>query len=168
MLYIVINSVCLSFHYEAGFSGDIMWCDGSCMRAFHCGVEKAAQEDSTTDCDDSADETEVSHSQSQLQPFHCNPLGMPPDLYQRLKDTKDTFHCPNCLTGVHQCFFCKQEGVVEAHAADHANAPFAKSIVFRYTRLLCKASWPCANPSQLVCTWPQHCAFPDRCICVWQ
>ena len=151
MLYIVINSVCLSFHYEAGFSGDIMWCDGSCMRAFHCGVEKAAQEDSMTDSDDSADEAEVSHSQPQLQPFHCNPLGMPLDLYQRLKDTKDTFHCPNCLTGVHQCFFCKEEGVVEAHAADPANAPFAKSIVFRCTRLLCKASWPCANPSQLAC-----------------
>ena len=73
MLYIVINSVCLSFHYEAGFSGDIMWCDGSCMRAFHCGVEKAAQEDSMTDSDDSADEAEVSHSQPQLHPFqeHC-------------------------------------------------------------------------------------------------
>ncbi|DBA75188.1 TPA: hypothetical protein ACH3X1_010495 [Trebouxia sp. C0004] len=111
--------------------GDIMWCDGSCMRAFHCGVEKAAQEDTMTDSDDSADEAEVSHPQSQLQPFHCNPLGMPPDLYQRLKDTKDMFHCPNCLTGVHQCFFCKEEGVVEAHVADPANAPFAKSIVFR-------------------------------------
>lgn len=108
-----------------------MWCDGSCMRAFHCGVEKTAQEDSMTDCDDSADEAKVSHSQSQLQPFHCNPLSMPLDLYQRLKDTKDTFHCPNCLTGVHQCFFCKQEGVVEAHAADPANAPFANSVVFR-------------------------------------
>ena len=111
-----------------------MWCDGSCMRAFHCGVEKVGKEDEA-DSVDSADEADVTDAQQQLQPFHCNPLNMPLDLYQRLKDTKDTLHCPNCLTGVHQCFMCKKEGVVEAHAADPANAPFANNLVFRYKRL---------------------------------
>ncbi len=104
-----------------------MWCDGSCMRAFHCGVEKVAANDDKPESDNEADEADASHSQPELQPFHCNPLHMPLDLYQRLKDTKDTFHCPNCLTGVHQCFKCKQEGVVQAHATDPANTHFANT-----------------------------------------
>lgn len=106
-----------------------MWCDGSCMRAFHCGM--ASSEDDTPGSDDEGSEAAVSISQPQLQPVHCNPLQMPLDLYQRLKDTKDMFYCPNCLTGVHQCFKCKEEGVVEARAADPEIEKFAKRLVFR-------------------------------------
>lgn len=109
--------------------GDIMFCDGSCMRAFHCGVERLSNDKS--DSDKEGDAPAASHSPTKMQQFHCNPLGMPLDLYQHLKDTKDTFHCPNCLAGVHQCFKCKQEGVVEAHAADPHNARFANQLVFR-------------------------------------
>lgn len=118
-------------------TGDIMFCDGSCMRAFHCGVEKIVpdpQPDASSNSSDSDKEVEESaprSSPTKLQEFHCNPLDMPLDLYQHLKDTKDTFHCPNCLAGVHQCFKCKQEGVVEAHAADQHNTRFANQLVFR-------------------------------------
>ena len=108
-------------------AGAIMFCDGSCMRAFHCGVELAAPDDSDVE----ADEQLPIHSTTKLRKLDCNPLDMPLDLYKHLKDTKDTFHCPNCLAGVHQCFKCKQEGVVEAHAADAHNACFAKQLVFR-------------------------------------
>lgn len=107
-----------------------MFCDGSCMRAFHCDMEKVASDDSTSDSEQD-DESAPDHSPTKLRAFHCNPLDMPGDLYQHLKDTKDTFHCPNCLAGVHQCFKCKQEGVVEAHVADPLNARFAKELVFR-------------------------------------
>ena len=111
-------------------TGTIMFCDGSCMRAFHCGVEKLLHE-STSDGDEEAHERDPPDSPTKLQAFSCNPLDMPLDLYQHLKDTKDTFHCPNCLAGVHQCFKCKLEGVVETHAADPHNASFANQVVYR-------------------------------------
>ena len=111
-------------------TGTIMFCDGSCMRAFHCGVERLLHE-STSDDDEKAHEQEPPDSPTKLQAFSCNPLDMPLDLYQHLKDTKDSFHCPNCLAGVHQCFKCKLEGVVETHAADPHNASFAKQVVYR-------------------------------------
>ena len=98
------------------------------MRAFHCGVEDAAQDNDDSASDADAD---AAVSKPRLQYFACNPLDMPQDLYRRLKDTKDTLHCPNCLTGVHQCFKCKQEGVVSAHAAEPANIRFADRLVFR-------------------------------------
>lgn len=107
-----------------------MFCDGSCMRAFHCGVEKL-QHDSMSDSDMECHEPASADSPTKLQQFPCNPLDMPLDLYQHLKDTKDTFHCPNCLAGVHQCFKCKLEGVVEAHAADPHNTRFANQLVYR-------------------------------------
>ncbi|KAL3133843.1 hypothetical protein ABBQ32_008313 [Trebouxia sp. C0010 RCD-2024] len=109
-------------------AGDIMFCDGSCMRAFHCGIERLLGDSAS---DSEGDALAASPSCRRLREFRCNPLGMPLDLYQHLKDTKDTFHCPNCLAGVHQCFKCKQEGVVEAHAANPHNARFANEPVFR-------------------------------------
>lgn len=111
-------------------TGTIMFCDGSCMRAFHCGVERLLH-DSTSDKDEEAHEQEPPDSPTKLQAFSCNPLDMPLDLYQHLKDTKDTFHCPNCLAGVHQCFKCKLEGVVETHAADPHTASVASQVVYR-------------------------------------
>lgn len=99
------------------------------MRAFHCGIERLLGDSAS---DSEVDASAASPSSRRLREFRCNPLGMPLDLYQHLKDTKDTFHCPNCLAGVHQCFKCKQEGVVEAHATDPNNARFANEPVFRY------------------------------------
>ena len=128
-------------------TGDIMFCDGSCMRAFHCGVEKVALNDCTSGSDQD-DESAPDHTRTKLQAFHCNPLDMPLDLYWHLKDTKDTFHCPNCLAGVHQCFKCKQEGVVETHAADSLNARFAKELVFR-----CNTHLTCFLLVSFNCSW---------------
>ena len=90
-----------------------MLCDGPCMRAFHCGVTMSNNDDEP------------------LGKISCNPLGMPTDLYLRLKDTKDILHCPNCLTGVHQCFACKQEGVVSTHSEIAGNSQFAAKHVYR-------------------------------------
>ena len=112
-------------------TGTVMFCDGSCMRAFHCGVERL-QHDSSSDSDMESHDPALADCPTKLQQFPCNPLDMPLDLYQHLKDTKDTFHCPNCLAGVHQCFKCKLEGVVEAHAADPHNTRFANQLVYRY------------------------------------
>lgn len=107
--------------------GDIMFCDGSCMRAVHCGVQHVAPDADGSNSDDS----DASEQKLQLVPSECNPLRMPLDLYQHLKDTKDVFHCPNCLTGVHQCFKCKKEGVEAAHQADPKNRIFAERLVVR-------------------------------------
>ena len=104
-----------------------MFCDGSCMRAVHCGVQHIAPDADGSNSDDS----DVSEQELQLVPSECNPLRMPLDLYQHLKDTKDVFHCPNCLTGVHQCFKCKKEGVEAAHQADPKNRIFAERLVVR-------------------------------------
>ena len=100
------------------------------MRAFHCGVEVTTSSDDG-DCD-SADDS--------LSDFHCNPLGMPRDLYLKLKDTKDILHCPNCLVGVHQCFGCKEEGVVDYNSKDAKNFQFATKLVFRYVGSMYKVS----------------------------
>ena len=98
-------------------AGDLMSCEGSCMRAFHFGVEA----DEGIFADDA-----------------CNPIAMPTDLAQRLsvslldgafneavrscklrqydrcnvhlQGSSDPFICPNCLSSVHQCFSCKKEG----------------------------------------------------------
>ena len=102
------------------------------MRAVHCGVQHVHPSENGSDLDDDQDDGEIGHQQqSKLVASECNPLNMPLDLYQQLKDTKDVFHCPNCLTGVHQCFKCKKEGVEAAHAADPGNKIFANRAVVR-------------------------------------
>lgn len=37
-------------------------------------------------------------------------LQMPEDLYSTLSAGNDSFICPNCLAGVHQCFTCGHYG----------------------------------------------------------
>lgn len=108
-----------------------MFCDGPCMRAFHCGVQLSAASDSS----EQTSSDQHSSLEEELSDFHCNPLHMPRDLYLKLRDTKDILHCPNCLTGIHQCFKCKREGAAEGHSIAANNKQFAAKLVFRYVRM---------------------------------
>ena len=73
--------------------GVIIYCDGTCMRAFHAG----------------ADDREGARTHA---PDICNPLACPEDLFDVLDDKQmdESFQCPNCLAAEHQCFVCKLEG----------------------------------------------------------
>ena len=75
------------------------------MRSFHCGTDEHPQ---------------------------CNPMQIPRDVYTHLKNTQDVFLCPNCLTGVHQCFKCKKEGVVIGHDFDAVHPEFPAKAVYRF------------------------------------
>ena len=143
-------------------AGSIMFCDGPCMRAFHCGVEVTASSD-----DGHGDSAEES-----LSDFDCNPLGMPRDLYLKLKDTKDILHCPNCLVGVHQCFKCKEEGVVEYHSKDAKAFQFSTKLVFRWAglvdethKLSCHQLTPYQLLSRDVLTAGAYFSAPGACCC---
>ncbi|KAK9814428.1 hypothetical protein WJX72_005780 [[Myrmecia] bisecta] len=68
--------------------GDIIQCDGMCMRSFHMAV--------TGDNDTKG---------------ACNPMHVPADLYGKLVKDDDPFLCPNCLAKCHQCFVCGKEGL---------------------------------------------------------
>ena len=116
----------------------MMNCDGPCMRSFHCGVQILDKAESPAD-----DASQPDESEETLAPHDCNPLGMPQDLYIKLKNTKDILQCPNCLAGVQQCFVCKKEGVVGSVQTDPANKQFGKRLVFRSVNgvfLLCQGS----------------------------
>ncbi|KAI3425357.1 hypothetical protein D9Q98_009121 [Chlorella vulgaris] len=63
--------------------GSLLACDGPCMRSFHTDAGEGK----------------------------CNVLGLPADMCELLSTScSETFLCPNCLAGVHQCFKCKEEG----------------------------------------------------------
>ncbi|KAL4857102.1 Protein ENHANCED DOWNY MILDEW 2 [Chlorella vulgaris] len=63
--------------------GSLLACDGPCMRSFHTDAGEGK----------------------------CNVLGLPADMCKLLSTScSETFLCPNCLAGVHQCFKCKEEG----------------------------------------------------------
>ena len=98
-------------------------CDGSCMRSFHYGATVHHDSDVQLLLDLRWSKTDEQMS--------CNPLSMPPDLYLQLKAAKDPLLCPNCLTGIHQCFACKTEGVLEGHAKLKDNSQYAGKPVFR-------------------------------------
>lgn len=72
--------------------GDLLACDGPCMRSFH--VQTADEEDG--------------EQGGEEQP--CNLLRLPAELAAALRQTRDTFRCPNCLAGRQQCYACKREG----------------------------------------------------------
>ena len=103
-----------------------MFCDGPCMRAFHCGVQFLDEPGSPADA-----APQPESSEDLFVPHDCNPLGMPMDLYLKLNNTKDILQCPNCLAGVQQCFKCKKEGLMESALRDSANKKFGNKLVYR-------------------------------------
>lgn len=81
-----------------------MYCDGTCMRAFHAGVN------------DDPDTDTREHSAD-----NCNPFSCPEDLFTLLDEhTDESFQCPNCLASEHQCFVCKEEGPSQSGAMGRA------------------------------------------------
>ncbi|CAD7704649.1 unnamed protein product [Ostreobium quekettii] len=64
--------------------GDLLMCDGPCLRGFHVPEEEDNED--------------------------CNPLGVPTDLAKAIMEGHSSFECPNCATGIQQCYSCKEEG----------------------------------------------------------
>ena len=94
-----------SYNALQSYAGTIMTCDGRCLRSMHCGVERVY--------------TSPDDEEGTLQPVNgvCNPLGIPHDLYYKLTTSSKHFKCPNCVTGVYQCFRCHEEGLAQTRTA---------------------------------------------------
>ncbi|CAI5464975.1 unnamed protein product, partial [Closterium sp. Yama58-4] len=76
------DSVC----YICDDGGDLVCCDGPCMRSFH--VEPDSEEEKRRD------------------KFHCPTIGLPDSEVHE----KETWLCPNCEAKQHVCFICHQLG----------------------------------------------------------
>lgn len=73
--------------------GDLVMCDGPCMRGFHMGL---------------------SHKDRFIAEIlvperDCNPLKVPEDLKAAILNSKYPFECPNCWSRTHRCFKCCKE-----------------------------------------------------------
>ncbi|KAK9794309.1 hypothetical protein WJX73_003070 [Symbiochloris irregularis] len=86
---------------ECDDGGIAMQCDGGCQRSFHFYVPAPAGR---------RDEDALEHEVTVPDVAICNPLAMPSELSNACHGDARPWQCPNCFTGVHQCFSCKKEG----------------------------------------------------------